>query len=327
MIKMKNSILIKTLSTVLLFSGVSMANQGGSSTAQFLKIGQGARAEGMGGAFSAIADEARAVYWNPAGLAQVTRKQIAFDHLEFIEKIKTESLAGAYPVNALNGTLGVGITYVNMGSIDRLDQNGNSVSGETKVDASAATLSWGQAIGDRLALGAGVKSINQNLAGEKGSGFAADLGTIFFLIPDKLSLGASILNLGPQLKTGTRNEDLPRTLQGGAALYVVPEQLTFSADVSKERDTSASLHLGAEYTYMKMFILRAGYQDTKESKGGLSAGAGFVWKPHSENANKFSPSKSESFEGDQAIELRIDYAYVDYGDFDATHRFGVQIAF
>jgi hypothetical protein len=62
---------------LMLVTGVSFADQEGTTTATFLRMGQGARSEGMGGAFTAVADDAYATYWNPAGLAQITRQELA----------------------------------------------------------------------------------------------------------------------------------------------------------------------------------------------------------------------------------------------------------
>src|SRR5688572_29976247 len=123
------------LAALLLGTNSLWANQGGTSTAQFLRIGQGARAEGMGGAFTAIADDAYAVYWNPAGLAQITRRHVALNHLEFIEKISSQFASLVLPVNRLNGSFGAAVTYVDMGTIDRRDATGAAVSGDNKITA------------------------------------------------------------------------------------------------------------------------------------------------------------------------------------------------
>jgi Uncharacterised protein family (UPF0164) len=316
-----------TLSAAILAGtfGMAAANQDGTSTAQFLKIGQGARAEGMGGAYVAVADEARAVSWNPAGLAQVSRQELAFDHLEFIEEIRTESLAGVYPVNSVNGSLGVGITYVNYGSIDRLDSSGNAEAGETSVNSYSGTVSWGQAIGDRLALGAGLKILKQNLAGTSSNGFAGDIGALFYLVPDKLSLGASIMNFGPKVKVDSTDEDLPTIMRGGAALHAIPSKLLFALDIEKENDAAATLHAGTEYVYQKTFVGRVGYQNNHEAGGGLSAGVGFIWHPASEERRSYGTQIDSS--SAQGLEVKFDYAYVDFGDFDATHRIGVLVGF
>lgn len=325
----KKSIGTLFLTTVLVwsFSSFAHADQSGTATAQFLKIQQGARAEGMGGAFTAIANDARAVNWNPAGLAQLTRSELSFDHLKFFDDIKAESFAGVIPVNNLNGSLGVGVTYVDFGSFERLDNTGVAEAGQNDVKSYSAVLSWGQAIGDRFAIGAGVKYIRQDLAEVSGSGLAADLGILYFLIPDRLSLGASYLNLGQKIKTGTESENIPRTLRGGAAYYILPQEWVVDADVVKELDSDAKLNVGSEYIYHRAFIGRVGYQDNKEAGGGLSLGAGFIWRPQSDEVGEFmgvKPSRQSSARG---LEIRFDYAYVDYGDLDKTHRVGVNVSF
>jgi long-subunit fatty acid transport protein len=303
------------------------ASQGGTSTAQFLRIGQGARVEGMGGAFTAVANDAHAMHFNPAGLAQITKRKLSLDHLEFIEDIKTENASFVHPINKLNGSLGAEITYVDMGTIDRLDTVGNPESSETKSNAYAATFAWGQAIGDRLALGAGIKFINQNLAGTKDSGVAGDAGALLFLVPDRLAVGASLQNFGAKMKIGNTDENLPTTVRGGVVMYAIPEQLLFTADVEKERDTDTILHGGAEYTYLRRFVVRLGYRDTLDASGGFSAGAGYIWRPNTDQSADFFGGKDKSVTTDEGMVIQFDYAFVDYGDFDATHRFGVSLSF
>jgi len=314
-----------TLSLGLL-SGYSFANQDGTSTAQFLKIAKGARAEGMGGAFTAVADDARAVDWNPAGLAQITHNELTFDYLKYIEDMNASSIAGAVPLNKINGTLGFDATYVNMGTIDALDINENPISGDNKSSAYSGTLSYGQALGERIALGAGAKFIKQSLAGVSGSGAAVDLGVLVSAITDRLNLGVSVLNLGSKIKTGTVAEDIPRTIQGGLAFYPIPKELVLAADVVKENDADAGFRIGTEYIYQRMFAIRAGYQDTKESKGGFSAGAGYIWRASaSPSAQSMGTSLSRANEAENTV--RLDYAYVDYGDFNATHRLSLTFSF
>jgi hypothetical protein len=313
------------LSTISLVGSAS-ATQGGTSTATFLRIGQGARAEGMGGAFTAVADDAHAVYWNPAGLAQITRRQLGLSHLQHIEKVTSQHGSFVLPVNKLNGSLGVQTTFVDMGTIDRRDATGALVGGDNKVSAYSGTVAWGQAFGDRLALGVGAKLFGQDLAGETGSGFAADLGALFFIVPNRFAIGLSALNLGPQIKTGTQNEDIPQTLTVGGAYYPM-EQLTIALDLAKERDTDAALHLGGEYLFQGRFVVRAGFQDTQEAGGGLSAGAGFIWRPKQEGSNDFFGKQDGKTAPPDGLDIRFDYAYVDLGDFDETHRVGVHLSF
>lgn len=316
------------ISLLLVFTlNLHAANQNGTSTAQFLRISQGARAEGMGGAFTAIANDAYAVHFNPAGLAQISKRMVAFNHMEYIEKINSQYAAFVLPVNPVAGSLGVDVAYVNMGNIERFDAGGAALSGETKVDAYSATLAWGQAIGNMLALGVGGKYFKQNLAGTADSSFAGDVGVLIHVVPNRLAVGASALNIGPKLKVGTVEESIPFTVRGGAAYYAIPKKLVFSAEAEKERDTDAIGHIGAEYVYMGRFVARAGYRDPLGSKGGWGAGLGYIWKPGSTEGADFFGKQDKAYEYDEGVTIRIDYAFVDYGDFDATHRIGVHFSF
>ena len=328
--KINVAIPVVSLSLIFGFSVLPMslraADQGGTSTAAFLRLGQGARVEGMGGAFTAVGDDAHTIHFNPAGLAQITRRQVALDHVEFIEKINSQYAAFVLPVNALGGSMGVDVSYVDMGSIERRDATGDKVSGKTDSNAYAATLAWGQAVGDRLAIGASGKMFKENLVEEALSGYAMDAGGLFSIIPNRLMIGVSALNIGPKVKIGTTNESLPLTFRGGVAYHPIPKKLLLTADAEKERDTDAVMHVGGEYIYQNRFIGRAGYRDPLGGKGGWSAGVGFIWRPMAEGSSDFFGKQDRVYEND-SLEVRIDYAFVDYGDFDATHRFGVHLAF
>ena len=323
-----------TLSLAILHYGMPIAevwgNQGGSSTATFLRIGQGSRAQGMGGAFTAVADDAHAVYWNPAGLARVSRKQLGLEHVSFIDDINSQYVVFAMPIPRAYGSFGVSATVVDMGEIERLDNTGAAVAGDTDVSGHSGTLSWGQAFGENLSLGAGIKFVRQNLAGEEGSGVAGDVGLHLSLLPEKLFLGAAASNLGPKIKTGTQEEDLPQTFRGGLAYYPIPGALVVAIDGEKERDTDVIMRGGGEFTYMNQFILRLGYQETHEASGGFTAGLGFVWRPSENKGFGFLTKKRQtdkSYMEEKGFALRLDYSYVDLGDFDSTHRFGVHMFF
>lgn len=315
-----------TVLLALSFSAQLMATQEGTSTAQFLKIGQSPRAEAMGGAFTAVADDAYAPQFNPAGLAQITRKKLALNHLDFIEDINSQFVSFVLPVNKLAGSLGVSFNYVDLGDIQRRDSTGAAAGGDNDLSSYAGQLTWGQAFGNQVALGASAKFINQDLAGFSESGFAFDVGGLVYAVPNRLAVGVSALNLGPKQKLGSRDEDLPLTFRGGAAYYFIPEEWVLSLDVEKERDTDAVLHGGTEYIYKNQFVIRGGYRDNLEASGGFSAGAGFIWRPGTGFGSGGIFDKNDKFK-DDSFEIRIDYGFVDFGDFDETHRVGLQLTF
>jgi len=81
----------------------------GTCVGQFLKIGAGARACGMGEAFCAVANDVNAIYWNPAGLMQVKEKEATFMHNEWLYDLKYEFLAYCEPTT--RGVMAFSITY------------------------------------------------------------------------------------------------------------------------------------------------------------------------------------------------------------------------
>jgi hypothetical protein len=76
----------------------------GENGAAFLKIGAGARPAALGDAFTAVADDANAAVWNPAGLARLPRPEIVGTHTQWLQGGRHDALAGAYPTKA--GTFG-----------------------------------------------------------------------------------------------------------------------------------------------------------------------------------------------------------------------------
>ena len=108
--------------------------------AAFEDLGFGARGPGMGDAFTAAADDADALYWNPAGLNYVPRLQETFGHNVWIDGINSEHLAFAFRSKP-NVVMGAGISYVNVGDIERADKYGNAfLPGSTKNMAVAMAM-------------------------------------------------------------------------------------------------------------------------------------------------------------------------------------------
>src|SRR5271169_5373789 len=84
-----------------------------TSGADFLLMTTGARPDGMGQAFSAVADDINTLSFNPAGLANIRLPQFGYSHASFLSDINYDFLGLALPV----GTLGVlGFGYLGMGT-------------------------------------------------------------------------------------------------------------------------------------------------------------------------------------------------------------------
>ena len=85
----------------------------GISTVQFLKIGVGARASAMGEAFVSVANDASALYWNPAGVVQAKQNQLIISHNNWVADINHEFIGGIYKFSK-NDAVGISFTSLHM---------------------------------------------------------------------------------------------------------------------------------------------------------------------------------------------------------------------
>ena len=161
------------------------ATEPGSTGANFLKIGVGARPIAMGEAGIAVVDDVNTIYWNPAGLGNLNRKEIAFMHNEWIDGINHDFLAFAYPLK-YGRTLGASINFLSMSDMEGYDEDGNAIGGVGASDL-ALVLSYGEKDLDKrlnlldlgISAGASLKLIRQQLDDESAIAFALDMGFLY----------------------------------------------------------------------------------------------------------------------------------------------------
>ncbi|MDH4222359.1 MAG: PorV/PorQ family protein [candidate division Zixibacteria bacterium] len=214
------------------------------------------------------------------------KRELTFMHAtllpELADDIYYEYLS--YVQNTENwGTLGGNITFISYGSIPHTGEEGPTILGELNPYEAAITLSYGTRMGKDLALGLGAKFIYSHLSDqgagqERGSGsgssFAVDAGLIYKTPFKKLTLGAAVTNLGPDISyiDVDQADPLPRNLALGFAykLFNTPyNKLTLVGEMNKELvDVSGGLgkfteqavkNVGVEYWYANYVALRAGY--------------------------------------------------------------------
>jgi hypothetical protein len=224
------------------------------ATAIFLQIAPGARAGGMGEAFVAIADDATATWWNPAGLAWIDKRELTLMHANWLPTFHLPDLYYDF-ISYVNtvpdwGTFGVNVIFLNLGETERRDDLNNYL-GTFRTFETAICGSYGATMTDNTALGLNVKFIYSHLSDvgtgqEKGSGvatdFAVDLGVLhktvdpLFHLP--LNIGANLSNMGPKMSyiDVAQADPIPTNLKLGIAWKLHDDgynKLTFVGDLNK----------------------------------------------------------------------------------------------
>ncbi|MEW6095446.1 MAG: PorV/PorQ family protein [bacterium] len=272
----------------------------GTCVGQFLKIGAGARACGMGEAFCAVADDVNAIYWNPAGLGQIKGKEATFMHNEWLYDLKYEFLAYCQPFQ--RGVNAISITYLRMGDLEGKDKDDNPIGNFAAYDY-AVSIAYSIPANEDVYVGIAGKFIHQKIEKEDANGTAIDIGVLY---SDPLKKGfktAVVLqNLGTKLKFVQERENLPLTYKLGVSYK--KDKLILAGDITKPKDNDTRVNLGAEYLPTSILALRVGYNSKNDLDSGWTFGAGF---------------KLEA--------LQIDYAFVPYGKLDDTHRFSLTTRF
>jgi long-subunit fatty acid transport protein len=291
---------------LILFFAVGLArSQGtGTSAANFLKIGVGARASGMGEAFVAIADDATGAYWNSAGLANLNQSQITFMHNEWLSDLRYEYLSYAIPHKS-KGTFAFSFSYLSLGKFEGYDLTGNATQDFSAHDL-AGTFAYGHKLTPQFAVGGAFKYIQQKIDDQKASAYAVDFGALYQI--NAFNLGLSVRNIGTKMKFIQEEYALPLTVDLGLAFRGLAN-LTLAGDIEIPRDNSVLLKQGIEYGYQEMFFLRMGYgySTSGEDFGGstgLALGAGFLLKQYS-----------------------FDYTYSPHADLGDAHRISFTLNF
>ena len=310
------------------------------SAAPFLEIGVGARAVGMGGAFVGTANDASALYWNPAGLAGLRRTEIILVHTNWLADLQFEFVGIVLPIGRL-GSLGMSITSLHMDDMKVTTIDYPQGTGEFfSANDLALGLSYSMSLTDRFSIGFTAKYINQQIWKESAQGFAIDLGTLFVTDFYGMRIGAVLTNFGTDMRMAgddlliyydldptimgnnertfaelkTDSWPLPLSFQVGLALDVLNNnrnRFTLAMDAIHPSDNSESIHLGAEYGFRDWFCIRGGYRDLflRDGEGGLTLGGGVLAR----------------FLGN--FQVKMDYAFTDFGRLENVHRLSVGIIF
>jgi len=262
----------------------------GTRGAQFLKLPVSARAIGMGEAYTAIADDANAIYYNVAGLASAEKKsaEYMYSSLMMNNKASGESNPGYHwiafgmPISEAIGAAGIAIQYFSAGDIKKTDIRAAD-QGTFSPSDMAVNLSYARKVMG-YGLGANLKIINSKID-NSATAVAVDLGARDDKMLDgKLLLGFAVQNLGSSLKYETEDTKLPILIKLGSG-YKVMENWIAALDVVFPEDNSAVLAVGTDYKHKISEDMdlsgRLGYNSRNrkvDGFNGVTLGLGFGFK-------------------------------------------------
>lgn len=242
----------------------SLFAQSGGQPGQFMSYGAGARALGMGGAFFAVANDASASYWNPAGLVFLEQKEFTGMQATLFEDTSLNFFTYAHPT-ASKGTWALSMTQLKSTGFERI-----SIKVDPSIDEivefipggafdsmeRAFAFSWGRDVSDRLAFGFMAKNIQRSLDTSGDSFNSVDVAMI-----NKVS-GNYRMAVGVQnvfsMASGDTDDKLPLTLKFGQALNLFKGSLVFGLDFTKPQAADMNWRFGGEYWLLYWTALRFG---------------------------------------------------------------------
>jgi len=296
---------ILILAGMILLAGESFAwmskSDAGTAGAQFLKIGIGARAMGMGGAASALTDVS-ALYWNPAGLASLEKREVFAQHTDWFEDTSIEFIGAAVPVNGK--VFGFSMTYLSIDDFDRRIADSSAPIGTFNANDSAVGISYAKKLAG-LDAGMTVRALKSKIGSDSSNvAIAADAGVIkkgLSFSGKPLSLALVLKDFGTKMKFVSKQDNLPSVIKLGMGVEVSPSMLV-AADLNLPRDNEVNMSIGFEYMLpveAVKFPVRMGYKTLNDfdTIDGFSAGFGLGMGSYN-----------------------LDFAWVPYGDFDDTYR-------
>ncbi len=313
----------------------------GTTAAQFLKIGAGARAIAMGGAFTGTEGDLHSIYWNPAGLSRMaTFGAATFNHAEWLADISYDFAALALNLGSF-GT--VGASLVIFGTPEEDVRTIEFPEGDgRKWDATslAIGLAYAKNLTDRFSIGFSAKLISERIWNETATGIAIDVGTLYRTPFRGMRLGATISNFGTKMRLGGRDiqfnfnpsgdpnigpsnipsqyrvedYDIPLMFRIGIALDLVNTEAirtTAAVDASHPNDNVEFVNSGLELAWRETFFVRVGYKSLflRDSEQGLTWGVGL----HYDIVN--------------GANIMIDYAFADYGRLDNVQFVSLSLEF
>ena len=340
--------------SLYLFSLLCGQNNVATTSAAFLEIGAGARSLGMGSAFVSVADDASSIYWNPAGIVNVSQLEVQTYYAPWLVETQFYYGTAVIPMGGL-GSLGLTYTAVTMDEMMvRTVEDPEPNKYGQKFDAGNLSLglAYAKRLTDRFSFGLQTKFIQESIWQMQAKGIAVDIGTLF-ITKSQLRIGMSVSNFGGKMGMEGINTlvdiDVDENIYGNndridgyldTGKWPLP--LLFRFGLSKELALSLSqklllavdaihpnnnpeyLNIGLEYSLLDILFLRLG-QSHAAYQQKFEDGDGKKYQVGSEQA--MSGGFGLKYQIPRGPKIKIDYVFTDFGVFNNVSGYSIGVSF
>jgi hypothetical protein len=274
----------------------------GTTAANFLSLGSGARTLGMGGATLGLGDDVGGAAWNAAALGWVNGTEAALSHAGLANGSLQEWGAVGGRIKGSPTRWAVSGLYQGEGAFDGRDATGAST-GSFSVSSMAFGATLAHQLGGMVTLGVGAKGVRENLAGVSGSGISFDAGLMLRAGP--VGIGFAAQNLGGRMNYGASSHPFPGSYGVGLGYSHPATGVRIGVDANFPRAYHSDVRAGAEWLYRGVLALRAGYRKEMGSASDPLDGPSF--------------GLGASHRG-----MWLDYGYLLPGEGSGQHRMGLR---
>jgi hypothetical protein len=284
----------------------------GTFGGQELKIGVSARATAMGSAFTGLADDATAVFWNPGGLVNVKGNEVSINHVSWAADTNLSTAIMAFNPRSIPGTFAFSVRSFWMDPQLVRTAYSPEGTGET-FDAGTTTfgLSYARFFTDKFSAGITLNYLHMGLAETAVNTGAMDFGIMYRIGIKDLKLGMTIQNLGSKFTFDERESKLPVAFKVGVSFNLFKneqQRLTPALEFQHPSDNIERANAGIEYALNNMFFARAGYHINYDTDG-LAYGFG------------------AALPTGEGTAIQADYSAVDMAALGYVHRFTVSVTY
>jgi len=336
--KFKHLFLASILIFSFAYSPAQDVDYSGTSAANFLKIGVGARMVALGDAAISTVDDASAMYWNPAAITRIDGAgSFSISTMNWLVDTRLSYLAGVVNIESF-GYLGLDIQFLDYGNIEETTVYDQDGTGRYFSSSDLAVgLGYARRLTDRFSFGIKIKYISETLANVSADAFGFDAGAIFktSFFDNGFRIAATLSNFGSKMQFRGRDLAITYTVPGSPQSKQIPANLETleweipllfrfgvsnyflnnedysvlaAFEVLDSRDYQVRQSVGVEAGYQNMFFLRGGYKFNYDEIS-YTAGLGF------------------DFTQIMGYDLKLDYVFLDYGVFESLHQFSFAVNF